>query len=154
MRGMAELIQEMLDRSFYNPSWKVLYPEANVSHLTRLNFDHCPILIELDKSSPIRLLILFRFQPGWLSCLDFLQLVRESWGDLAPFDMAVNSFTIKARTWNKEVFGNIFVRNKKIAAKLSGIQVAISNRPSQSLIDLEKDLRREYVEVLRIEEEL
>ena len=80
--------------------------------------------------------------------------MRESWGDLAPFVIVVNSFTIKARTWNKEVFGNIFVRNKKIAAKLSGIQVAISNRPSQSLIDLEKDLRREYVEVLRIEEEL
>ena len=51
------------------------------------------------------------------------------------------------------MFGNIFVRKKKIAAKLTGIQVSISNRLSQYLIDLEKDLRREYAEVLRIEEE-
>lgn len=50
------------------------------------------------------------------------------------------------------MFGNIFVRKKKIAARLTGIQVGISNRLSQSLIDLEKDLRREYAEVLRIEE--
>ena len=50
------------------------------------------------------------------------------------------------------MFGNIFVRKKKIAAKLTGIQVSISNRLSQYLIDLEKDLRREYAEVLRIEE--
>ena len=52
------------------------------------------------------------------------------------------------------MFGNIFVRKKKIAAKLTGIQAGISNRLSQSLIDLEKDLRREYAEVLRIEEDL
>ena len=51
------------------------------------------------------------------------------------------------------MFGNIFVRKKKIAAKLTGIQAGISNRLSQYLIDLEKDLRREYAEVLRIEEE-
>lgn len=51
------------------------------------------------------------------------------------------------------MFGNIFVRKKKIAAKLTGIQVSISNRLSQYLIDLEKDLRREYAEILRIEEE-
>lgn len=51
------------------------------------------------------------------------------------------------------MFSNIFTRKRKIEARLSGIQVALSNRPSQSLIYLKKDLRREYAEVLRIKEE-
>lgn len=51
------------------------------------------------------------------------------------------------------MFGNIFSRKKKIEARLRVIQLALSNRPSQSLIDLENDLKGEYAEVLKIEEE-
>ncbi|XP_075653884.1 uncharacterized protein LOC142624237 [Castanea sativa] len=94
-----------------------------------------------------------RFQ----ECLDACNMIdmgfsgaKYTW---SIYERAVASFTTKAKIWNKEVFGNIFSRKRKIEARLRGIQIALSNRPSQSLVDLENDLRGEYAEVFRIEEE-
>ena len=42
-REIQALIQERI-----NPSWCLLYPEAQVVHLTRCHFDHCPILLEMQ----------------------------------------------------------------------------------------------------------
>lgn len=45
-RPVTSLILERLDRCFANPSWKMLYPKAIVTHLPRTFSDHCPVLIE------------------------------------------------------------------------------------------------------------
>ena len=66
---------------------------------------------------------------------------------------AINKFTSVAKIWNTNVFGNIFARKRRIIARLKGIQNANSVRPSQFLIDFDKELRREYAEVQEIEEE-
>lgn len=50
-------------------------------------------------------------------------------------------------------FGNIFHRKRRLSARLKGIQSALADRPSSSLIDLERGLRAEFSEVLRLEEE-
>ncbi|XP_023926428.1 uncharacterized protein LOC112037832 [Quercus suber] len=42
-------ISERLDRCFSNPIWRILYPEAVVTHLPRTFSDHHPVLIELWK---------------------------------------------------------------------------------------------------------
>lgn len=46
-REVQALIQERIDRFFVNPSWCLLYPEARVTHLTRIYSDHCPVLLEM-----------------------------------------------------------------------------------------------------------
>ena len=69
-------IQEMIDRYFMNLSWCLLYPKARVSHLTRCQSDHCPILLE---SLPRRMNYLnrpFRFQSFWLSNPSFPKVVN------------------------------------------------------------------------------
>lgn len=48
-RGIGNLIQEQLDRCWATPSWKTLFPEASVSHLARINFDHCSMLLKITK---------------------------------------------------------------------------------------------------------
>ncbi|XP_023912416.1 uncharacterized protein LOC112024003 [Quercus suber] len=75
-REVGDLIQCRLDRCWANPEWKGLFEEANVTHLARVNSDHCPLLLKLSPN------------------LD------------------------KALRWNKEVFGNEFVRKKQIMARL------------------------------------
>ena len=153
LRCITDLIQKRLDRSFYNAAWKLLYPEAIVKHLVRVNFDHCPILIKLEESITLNLPRPFRFQPIWLSHPNFPNVVRGAWSNTKRLNDAITSFTASAKVWNKEVFGNIFARKRNIEARLRGIQVANGTNPSQVLIDLEKHLRRDYAELQRIEEE-
>ena len=50
-RTISNLILERIDKCFANPVWRLLYPEAIVTHLPRTFLDHCQILIELCRSS-------------------------------------------------------------------------------------------------------
>lgn len=40
-------IRERLDRVLANMQWKLLFPEAMVSHLPRTHSDHCPLLVDV-----------------------------------------------------------------------------------------------------------
>ena len=77
-RGLADLIQHRLDSFWANPSWKSLFPEANVNYLAQVNSDHCPFLLNLSpppRSSSNRP---FLFQPMWISHHDFPRVVNEA----------------------------------------------------------------------------
>ena len=74
LREVTENIQERLDLSFCNASWRQMYPEASVKHMTRINSNNFPILVELESSTSLNLPQPFRFQPGWLAHPDFLML--------------------------------------------------------------------------------
>jgi hypothetical protein len=77
MRGVADLIQERIDRAWATSTWKLLFPKASVHHLARLNSDHCPLLLKLDLPSPPSTGRPFRFQPCWLNHPDFPRVVKE-----------------------------------------------------------------------------
>jgi len=47
-RDIRDLIQCRLDRCWVNLGWKAFYLEANVTHLARVNSDHCPLLLNLN----------------------------------------------------------------------------------------------------------
>lgn len=58
------------------------------------------------------------------------------------------TFTNKARSWNKDHFGNLFHRKKRIQARIKGIQDGLS-----ILVELENKLRLKYAKVAKIEKE-
>ena len=45
------------------------------------------------------------------------------------------------------MFGNLFTRRKRIKVRLNGVQRALANKPSEFLLELDRNLRKEYVEV-------
>ena len=57
---------------------------------------------------------------------DFKDLVQQWWQELVPssgiamycFQQKIKSLKSRIRTWNKEVFGNIFEDKKKLIANL------------------------------------
>lgn len=102
--NFSNIIQERLDRGFCNVGWRFLYLEATVEHLTCVNSNHCPILLNLEKPLGLGLVRPFRFQPGWLSRPDCPSVVRDAWRDSQDLNSAVTSFTASTRRWNKEVF--------------------------------------------------
>ena len=56
--------------------------------------------------------------------------------------------------WNKNHFGNFFRKKRRVMTCLNGIQTAIANHLSHSLLDLEKVLHKELNTLLDQEEEL
>ena len=152
-RQLSDLILERLDRCFANLRWRILYPEAVVTHLPRTFSDHHPVLIELWKPNVNRLVRPFRFQTMWLLHPDFYRIVKEAWPNEAQLQMAIPEFTRKARKWNFEVFGNLFGKKKRVLARLQGTQKALADNPNESLMRLENQLIEKYSSILLQEEE-
>ena len=131
----------LIDLGFIGPKgnlkWKSCFPEAFVKHLARINSDHCPLLLALD-NPPIRIGERpFWFQPIWLSHTSFPPIVRDAWeGNQQNIRSAIITFTLKARNWNKEEFGNIFWKKRNLVARLGGVEKALAQNPSQRLINM------------------
>ncbi|KAL4638398.1 hypothetical protein ACB092_03G143700 [Castanea dentata] len=154
-RGLDDLIQCRLDRCWANPAWKAFFVEANVTHLARVNSDHCPLLLNLKPVESEHQNRPFRFQSIWLSHSDFPNIVRDAWeGQGVRLADATSDFVNKAKIWNREVFGNVFAKKKRIMARLGGIQKALANRPCNFLLNLQNQLSDEYNNILQLEEEL
>ncbi|KAL0012862.1 hypothetical protein SO802_007970 [Lithocarpus litseifolius] len=154
-RELGNLIQCRLDRCWANPAWKVYFSEANVTHLAKINSDHCPLLLNLNPDAGPSSSRPFRFQSVWLSHKDFPAVVRDAWTGLEDnLEGAISRFTTSAQKWNKEIFGNVFTRKKKILNRLLGIQRALANRPCTFLINLQDHISEEYNHILQLEEEL
>ena len=45
-------IKERLDRVLGNSEWTLLFPSAEIHHLLRVKFDHCPIMLNKDPLEP------------------------------------------------------------------------------------------------------
>ncbi|XP_030958466.1 uncharacterized protein LOC115980342 [Quercus lobata] len=147
-RQLTDLILERIDLCFANPLWRVLYPEAAVTHLPRTYSDHHLVLIELWKPQTDRANRPFRFQSMWLLHPEFPRVVKEAWSEGGSLHPATVEFTRKVRKWNSEVFGNLFARKRRVLNRLSGTQRALANNPSESLLRLEKWLIEEYSSIL------
>ena len=65
---------------------------------------------------------------------------------------AITKFTDKAKNWNRNVFGNFFHRKNRIIARLKGVQIGLSNGPSEFLVHIEIELRTELAKVSALEE--
>lgn len=155
LRNFPDLVQERLDRAVANPDWKTLFPEVGVTHLPRVHSDHCPILVDCNPIPDYWAQRPFRFETMWLSHPDFQHLVFESWEEgQNHLLLAISYFQKKVVSWNKNVFGNVFHRKKRVLARLAGIQRSMARHPSVSLSNLEKELRSDYNAILEDEREL
>ena len=75
--------------------------------------------------------------------------MRDAWaGREGNLVEAITNFTTKAQRWNREVFGNVFVRKKKILARLLGAQRALAVCPNSFLINLQEQLTEEYNSII------
>ena len=114
-RPISDLILERINRCFANPVWRVLFPEALVTHLPRTFSDHCLVLIELSRASANQQNKPFHFQTMWLLHHDFPRVVQQAWSKDRALQEATLEFVIRVRKWNCEVFGNLFARKEDIS---------------------------------------
>lgn len=152
-RPLAHLVQERIDRVFVNAKWNGLYLKAVVFHLEKTHSDQCPIKLCLDNNRNFHPPKPFRFQPMWLSHPSFPGVLRDAWSNSPSLNQVLSNFSNKANIWNRTIFGNLFHRRRRLSARLKGIQESLSFRPNDFLVELDRNLRLEYAEVVRLEEE-
>nr|XP_023928564.1 uncharacterized protein LOC112039890 [Quercus suber] len=153
-REVSALIQERIDRFFVNPEWWHLFPEAHVTHLTRCHSNHCPDLLESTLRKAVHLSCPFKFQSFWLSDISVPGIVALAWRNAFHLAGAVEKFAKDATVWNKNHFGNIFEKKRRIMARLNSVQHAMADRASSHLLELEKNLQVDLDNVLCQEAEL
>uniref|UniRef100_A0A2N9I899 Reverse transcriptase domain-containing protein n=1 Tax=Fagus sylvatica TaxID=28930 RepID=A0A2N9I899_FAGSY len=95
----------------------------------------------------------FRLQSMWMSHPSFSEVVDGSWLGTNPLQTKISVFTESAKVWNKEVFGNLVHKKSRLEARLRGIQVSLASSPNSFLVNLEKQLRLEFLDILQLEEE-
>ena len=115
--------------------------------------DHCPVKSCLDNNRNFHPPRPFRFQPIWHFHLFFSGVVRDAWSNSPSLNQDLSTFSDKTNTWNRIVFGNLFHRKRRISTRLKGIQESLSIRPNDFLVELDRKLRLEYAEVVRLGEE-
>ena len=67
-------------------------------------------------------------------------MVQKAWARAGYLQDAISFFSSDASVWNREHFGNVFEKKKRIMARLGGIQKALAECPSVSLVELERKL--------------
>lgn len=146
-------VSKRLDRALSNFEWRTQFPDAFVENLIRHHSDHSQLLLRCKDDNPPRSARPFRFQVAWLTHNDFSQVVHSAWTDgHLSIPAKLEKVCKEANDFNSRVFGNIFKRKRTLESRLKGIQRSLCYTDIRSLVLLEKDLHKDYDEVLKQEE--
>ncbi|XP_028754982.1 uncharacterized protein LOC114714409 [Neltuma alba] len=88
----------------------------------------------------------------WMTHEDFQKFLSTSWSNPGDLETKLQQFSIAAASWNRDVFGMVEKRKRRIMARLEGIQKSNSYPYSSFLQNLEMELQTELEAVLTQEE--
>ena len=83
----------------------------------------------------------------------FENVLTQNWASELSLNTNLSKFTEAIILWNKETFGNIFHRKRRVEARLAGIQKALADGPNAHLLALERVLREKYWVINQQEED-
>ncbi|XP_057432083.1 uncharacterized protein LOC130724829 [Lotus japonicus] len=150
---LGQSTSKRLDRALDDVEWRHLFPEAVIENLPRIHSDHCPLLLRCGGFDDTRGKRPFRFLAAWASHPLFQEVIENGWnqGD-GRILSRLEHVQQRATDFNKNIFGNIFQRKRTCENRLKGVQRAIEEGETSSLLRLEKDLQQEYGTILYQEE--
>ncbi|KAK2417953.1 hypothetical protein QL285_040194 [Trifolium repens] len=152
--GGQDRIFERLDRALSNDEWRLLFSEAIVKVLPRIEFsDHHPIIIMLHGIPVAKQQGKFRFEKAWMFHPTYTEFVKGHWQAKTTLPERVNHMADEFGKWKKNVFGNIYIQKSDLMARINGIQRKLhTDRHNKFLERLEQQLQRELDTVLQQEE--
>ncbi|CAI0395768.1 unnamed protein product [Linum tenue] len=142
-----------IDRSLCNDGWNILFPDSTVTYLPRIHSDHHPLLTTVTNQgvnqNPSRP---FRFEAAWLTSDSFSDFLTGNWNPQIPLPEALESLSERLKLWNRNSFGNIFQKKRRLLKRIQGIQNKASHFFSPGLLKLQAKLEAELDAVLAQEE--
>lgn len=146
-------MSKRLDRALGDLPWRQMCPEAFVENLSRTHSDHSPILLRCGGTPLDHTNRPFRFQAAWATHPEFEAVIRNAWGgESRDFSHRLKQVQDKATSFNRDTFGSIYKRKRRVLSRLGGIQRELELRETESLIRLELELQEEYNQILLQEE--
>ncbi|KAG4214533.1 hypothetical protein ERO13_A01G127601v2 [Gossypium hirsutum] len=94
----------------------------------------------------------FRCLTSWMLHENFNNLVHSNWNNEMKVSDNLEHFQEVVERWNKNVYGNIFARKKKLVYKLERVQRILDMCFSLRLRSREIEIRQDLEEVLGHEE--
>lgn len=107
-------LKQRLDRALCNSIWQIKFHISFVTHVPLQSSDHSGLWFKVDDgfARPRRNYI--KFLGAWLDHNDFENQVKQSWCISSTWNENLNRLTSNLKSWNKEVFGNIFKGKHRI----------------------------------------
>lgn len=118
---MVFMLEKRIDRCMADINWRLLFPHALMEVLAPHNSDHNPLLLSCNKSHSTKAKS-FHFQAAWISHPNYEGLVQSTWNESPGNAMfKLKKIEDKSLIFNKEIFGNIFRKKRRIEARLRGV---------------------------------
>lgn len=124
---------EKLDRVIENKAWCQSFPHCAITHLTRIKFDHRPLLVNIKPDFKLPRGRPFKFLAGWAQHQDFSNIVKNSCKYDEDMYSSLNQLTASLKGWNKNVYDHIGYRKHKLIKSLNSTQMKLERSYSYSL---------------------
>ncbi|KAI9123319.1 hypothetical protein K1719_006208 [Acacia pycnantha] len=126
-----------------------LFPDSMVKVGVRVSSDHHPLIINTCPEFDMRREKHFLFEEAWLKHSDFRNFLLKKW--VRGEDVCGNIKVLKEQlgVWSKEVFGHIRYIIRGLYMRLEGIQRCADRFSNRFLMNLEKELEEELVNVFK-----
>lgn len=97
----------------------------------------------------------FRFYAMWMEHTDFEEFINAKWEGETDADLVqkLAGITPCCERWNKEVFGGLFAKKRRLLARLSSIQKAQDRYSNYFLKNLSCELEEGLCQLLIMEEQ-
>ncbi|KAL6567778.1 hypothetical protein OROGR_001446 [Orobanche gracilis] len=138
------ILSKRLDRAMGDVDWRLAFPDAFVETLTRMHSDHCPIFLRCGTSAWNQSQRPFRFLAAWVDHPVYKDVVDNAWREVQE-DISIKLERVRhdSLNFNKEVFGNIHRRKRRVEARLKGVQKELDKKISSDIIQHEAALQKE-----------
>ncbi|XP_019186552.1 PREDICTED: uncharacterized protein LOC109181256 [Ipomoea nil] len=90
----------------------------------------------------------FIFQAAWLTNTEMHEVVKSHWRTDQGIVENTRNMAKELSIWNRNSFGNVFIRKKVILARLRGIQATLATNFHRGLAKLELKLRKNLEEIM------
>lgn len=121
MGGVKPRLQK-LDRVLCNVECRLNYHEGFAKVLPRIESDHHPIVILMNRDIRQPSERPFRFITAWTTHPDFTSVIQGNWSNDSTIEGNLKDLQPALKHWNHDVFGNISHRKNKLIARINGIQ--------------------------------
>ncbi|KAA3467445.1 reverse transcriptase [Gossypium australe] len=111
-----------LDCAMGNKAWIIYFPNSLIIHISKIKFDHRPILLNLNSDFALPRGRPFQLLAGWVEHPDFGDLVKDWWDFQGNMSIFLAKFTANLKDWNKTTYGHITSHKMNLMHKLLALQ--------------------------------
>nr|XP_009781794.1 PREDICTED: uncharacterized protein LOC104230633 [Nicotiana sylvestris] len=157
-RSEEDCIFKRLDRCFGNNELQQTFLGLEVTHLSKIGSDHCPMLLKCDiETPPIKKS--FRFINFWTKHETFKEVVKENWNaDFSANPFCIFNYKLKKlkqalSTWSRATYGDIFQKIASLEEVVLVHERQFDVNPTQMNRQRLRQVQAEMIKYLALEEE-